>query len=157
MPKTHRMSKTPLYNVYRTMINRCYLPSARCYQRYGGRGITVCDRWRESFETFYADMGDRPKGMTIDRIDNNGPYSPDNCRWATMKEQNQNRRDVVRYEHDGMFLSAAELATIAGIPYATMYRRLTVAKMSPAEAIERPHQWHPKHKVKRGKVIAATP
>lgn len=152
--KSHGKSNTRTYGVYRSMINRCHLDSVKCYPRYGGRGITVCDRWRKSFAAFLEDMGECPEGHSIDRADNDGPYSPDNCRWATMKEQNRNRRDVALYEHDGKLLSAADLAAIASVPYATMYRRLTVAKMSPAEAIERPHQWHPKHKVKRGTITA---
>jgi hypothetical protein len=73
------------------MRQRCFNPCSPAYHYYGGRGITVCDRW-EDFFNFYKDMGDRPEGYSLERIDNNCDYSPDNCKWATIKEQNLNRK-----------------------------------------------------------------
>ena len=81
-----------LYSIYRGMLFRCYNSNAPQYKNYGGRGIIVCDRWKNSFEAFIEDMGIRPEGHSIDRIDNNGNYEPANCKWSTDIEQLQNRR-----------------------------------------------------------------
>jgi hypothetical protein len=86
----HGMHSTHIYFVWRTMIQRCNNPNAGFYHRYGGRGIKVCDRWLK-FEKFLEDMGERPDGMTIDRINNDGNYEPSNCRWVTHKENCNNR------------------------------------------------------------------
>lgn len=86
-----RGAQTATYETWLNMIRRCEDPSNLYYADYGGRGIAVCSRWRESFEAFLADVGERPAGMSIDRIDVDGDYEPDNVRWATTVEQNQNR------------------------------------------------------------------
>jgi hypothetical protein len=88
---THGMCGTPEYRTWQAMLTRCSNPGRRDYKFYGGRGIRVCKRWR-LFENFYADMGARPEGTTIDRINTNGNYTPGNCRWADLKTQIANRR-----------------------------------------------------------------
>jgi hypothetical protein len=93
-------SDTPTWGSWHAMRQRCENPKAPGYWNYGGRGITVCDRWRESYAAFLADMGERPRGMTIDRRDSNGNYEPSNCRWATAAMQSRNTRAVLFEPHE---------------------------------------------------------
>ena len=97
--KTHGMTKTLIYDVWRSMNQRCHNPSNKSYKNYGGRGITVCDRWRHSFENFYADMGPCPPGLTLERKNNDEGYSPENCCYATRKQQANNSRPVSCGKH----------------------------------------------------------
>ena len=91
--KTHGMSGTPTYNSWMGMRQRCHNPNAWNYPHYGGRGIRVCTHWLESFENFLTDMGEKPsRHHSIGRIDNDGDYTPDNCRWETIAQQVHNKR-----------------------------------------------------------------
>lgn len=120
---------TPEYRAWARLIQRCSNPALRCYQNYGGRGINVCVRWQEpngqGFLNFLADMGERPSPEhSIDRIDNNGGYSPENCRWATRVEQQRNRRTTIRITFQGQSLTLKEWAAKLGIKYTTLHARL---------------------------------
>lgn len=90
--KTHGQSSSRTFMSWVLMRGRCYRKGNNRFQYYGGRGIRVCDKWRDSFESFLSDMGERPKGKTLDRKNNNGDYTPENCKWSTPKEQAANRR-----------------------------------------------------------------
>lgn len=97
--RTHGLSETRTYGIWLHMRGRCLQPTNGRYALYGGRGITICDRW-DTFECFYADMGEVPAGLSIDRIDNDKGYSPENCRWATQKEQVHNSRSTKLSDDD---------------------------------------------------------
>jgi len=113
------------YRIWVNMKSRCLIKSSSYYCDYGGRGITVCDRWKNSFSDFMEDMGPRPSsGHTLDRIDNNGNYEPSNCRWATRREQSNNTRRNRIVEYNGESLSIAEWARKLSLTYPTVYLRL---------------------------------
>lgn len=136
--RTHGKSKTPLYRVWVSMKARCYNEANEMYPHYGARGIVVCDRWRFSFESFLADMGSRPSMRhSIDRVDNDGPYSPENCRWATVGEQARNRTNTVATRFNGEQMVAKDLAVCIDRPYMTIKARLQKG-MSAEEAAALP-------------------
>ncbi|HDY87992.1 MAG TPA: hypothetical protein ENH82_07765, partial [bacterium] len=104
----HGLNRTPTYRSWSGMKARCLNPKEPAYKYYGGRGIKVCDRWLNSFENFYTDMGKKPEGLTIERLDNNGDYSPGNCKWATRTEQMNNTRHNTILKYNGLCLTVAE-------------------------------------------------
>lgn len=121
---THGKSRSRTYRSWAKMKERCNNSQCKDYDNYGGRGITVCHRWEESFEQFLADMGECPAGMSIDRIDNDNGYSPGNCRWASKKAQNNNTRANHFLEYNGQKKTISEWAEITGINAHTIHTRL---------------------------------
>lgn len=120
----HGLRGNPIWGAWWGMIKRCEYPSESNYERYGGRGIRVCERWRSSVEAFYADMGDRPDGCELDRIDTNGNYEPENCRWVTRKENCRNRRSNHYVTAFGETRCLAEWQEKTGINWSTISGRL---------------------------------
>jgi hypothetical protein len=110
----HGMWSTPTYASWADMLSRCRNPKGKQWKDYGGRGIRVCRRWLK-FENFVADMGLRPKGRTLDRVDNDRNYTPANCRWATRLEQQNNQRRNVRLSYGGQTKTLAQWARQAGV------------------------------------------
>ena len=124
MFRTHGMHEAPEYNVWGGMKKRCLNKNDESYRLYGGRGISVCPSWIDSFETFYRDLGPRPNGATLDRIDPNGNYEPSNCRWATGPTQARNKTNNVMLELGGKKMCAAEWARDLAVPYRRLLRRV---------------------------------
>ena len=121
----HGMWKTKVYRTWSSMKARCTNPKSTHWHRYGGRGVTLCKDWADSFESFHAYVGDPPTGKhTIDRIDNDKGYEPDNVRWATMKEQASNRSSNTWVEYKGMRMTWRQWADHLGIPYNTLMTRV---------------------------------
>ena len=114
----------PEWKVYRAMLTRCYNPNSSEWKRYGKRGIKVCDRWREDYANFISDMGRRPNDdCQLDRINNDGDYAPDNCRWISAKENSRNKRDNVVLEYKGKKHTIIEWSELLGIKPKTLYTR----------------------------------
>lgn len=117
----HGQSGTKLYKRWKSMFYRCYNPDADCYKDYGGRGIKVSDEWKD-FAIFHVDMGPTfDPLLKLDRIDNNGNYCKENCRWVTQKINCGNRRNSVRVMHGGKIYNVPDLAILLGVPESTIY------------------------------------
>lgn len=121
--KTHGMTKTRTFKSWDAMLQRCTNPNDPSYQRYGGRGIWVCERWLE-FEKFYADMGERPEDKTLDRIDSNKGYDPSNCRWSTVEEQSRNKISSRWITFRGETKMLIDWSREYGVPYDLLLRRV---------------------------------
>lgn len=119
-----RVLQTKTYRRWIGMKSRCFNPREPNFENYGGRGITVCHEWRESYAVFLADMGECPAGMTLDRIDVNGNYEPGNCRWATPVEQGNNRRNNRLLTYGGKTRTIAQWTSELGFPDTILLNRL---------------------------------
>jgi hypothetical protein len=128
---------SPTYRSWKSMKNRCTRKADTQWQDYGGRGIKVCEKWLK-FSGFLEDMGIRPEGKTLDRIDNEGNYEPSNCRWADIKQQRRNRRDNRIIEFNGQKMPLVSACEIAGLPYTTVITRLNKYGWSESKAFSQP-------------------
>ena len=137
----HGMKNTRLYRVWGNMLARCYIESSSRYYRYGARGITVCEEWRNDFTTFYewAMANGYADDLTIDRIDTNGNYEPSNCRWATRKEQMNNYSGNIYLEYNGVRKTVAEWAEETGLNVGTIRSRLKRGWSAEKTLTEKPY------------------
>lgn len=121
---------------YNHARSRCQDTRDPKYPQYGGRGITMCPEWTADFQSFLKDMGECPEGLTLDRSDVNGNYEPGNCRWATNAQQARNRTDNVYVEHGGQRLILKDYASLMGVPYKGLHRRVKYYSETPADAVK---------------------
>lgn len=135
----HGACRSSMYNRWHAIRRRCTVESAPAYQNYGARGIYVCERWRQSFEAFRDDMGEPPPGATLERVDNDGPYSPENCRWATRAEQASNRRVNKVVTWQGKTLNLSQWSRETGIHRNTLDKRYDKGFRG-AELFAAPHE-----------------
>lgn len=148
-------SSTETYETYGSWANmnyRCHNPDHPWYPDYGARGIFVCDRWRDDYDAFYQDMGPRPEGMTLERIDLNGNYEPNNCRWATRLEQSRNTRRNRTVTFQGETLCVAEWAERLGLHKSALEQRLNKYSVEKAMTSE----WYKRAKPEHGTVYMYT-
>lgn len=139
--RTHGMEGTPTYNVWGHMLSRCRNERHKQYDRYGGRGIKVCKRWHK-FENFFADMGEKPPGLSLDRVDNDGDYKKSNCRWATPRQQLGNQERSLRFEWNGKMQTLSDLAREHGISRRKVYQRILKGwTLKDALTIKRANAW----------------
>lgn len=132
--RTHGMTGSPTYIIWTNMKARCLNESAPYYKNYGGRGIKVCDRWKDSFENFLEDMGERPEGLTLERIDSNGNYEPSNCKWDNWTNQMNNRRVNRKVTYDGRTQTIAQWSREVGVDPSVIRNRLN-SGASPEKAL----------------------
>jgi len=146
---SNKYQNTRTYGCWVALKHRCTSPNSVNWANYGGRGITVCERWKK-FENFFEDMGECPsKAHSIDRIDNDGPYSPENCRWSTRKEQSRNTRSNFNVTFQGKTQTLMAWVEELGLTYATISGRIHQLGWTPEEALSipcvkgaKPRRWH---------------
>ena len=136
--ETHGMSRTRIYKVWTGMLNRCRNPKDSRYDQYGGRGVTVCEEWYK-FENFYKDMGKCPKGYHLDRMDNTRGYSPDNCRWVSVKQSCRNKRNTRLIAYKGKIKPISEWEEIFNFPRNLLTGRIINLGWPIKKAIETPY------------------
>ena len=136
----HGLRKHRLYRIWSNMKNRCYNPNTRSYERYGGRGITVCDEWKNDFMSFYnwSIANGYRDDLTLDRSNNDGNYTPENCRWATQKQQHNNTSLNKVITIEGVSHTMAEWCEITGINYSTARDRINRGHWDPIKAVTTP-------------------
>jgi len=134
----HGLRNTREYGIWNDMRRRCHDPRRPAYSDYGGRGIQVCERWRNSFATFLEDMGRCPPNQELDRKDNDSGYTPSNCRWVTKKRNCRNRRSNLRLMHKGKTQTLVEWCEELDLPYNTIRRRIRVYDWPIAAALDTP-------------------
>ena len=127
---------TRAYKIWRSMNSRCHTPTGSGYAAYGALGISVCDQWRHSFETFISDMGHPNPEQSIDRIKNSLGYTPENCRWSTKKTQANNMTSNIRLEYAGQIMTLAEISELTGIKYSKLWYRIQHKNMTLDEALK---------------------
>lgn len=130
--------KLRAYRSWYSMLERCYNPESDSYKNYGGRGIAVCERWKNSFESFFEDMGERPITRTLGRKNNYGNYETDNCRWETNRQQHINRRNTSYVEYNGRDILLENLGKNVGIPRNILYGRIFQMGWTVQKAISTP-------------------
>jgi hypothetical protein len=136
----HGYTKYKMYKVWESMHSRCYNPNNERYKDYGARGIRVCAAWHD-FANFHKDIGDNKEGLTLDRIDNNADYSPSNCRLATYREQNRNKRNSKFLTYNGLTLCVAEWADRIGMSKYTLYGRIDAGWSTARILTTPPRRW----------------
>jgi len=135
----HGMTDHYLHNAWKAIKQRCLNPNTKHFNHYGGRGIIICDRWITSFDNFCSDVGERPSAKhSIDRIDNNGNYEPNNIKWSTQSEQNFNKTTTHRIEYNGLSMAISEWADYLGIRRNTLICRIDVYNWSITRAFTEP-------------------
>ena len=136
--KTHGQSRSRLYYIWNHMKSRCYNKNHKDYKNYGGRGIKICDEWQDNFQAFYdwSMSHGYDDTLTIDRIDNNGNYEPNNCRWVTVKQQNRNRRSNINFTCNGETHCLMDWCKILGLNYNTVYNRFHNCNWSIEKALD---------------------